>query len=171
MIEPVKGNVIKFRFKEFSSNVYLLRIGKKTILIDTGSKQIRTELIKDLNSLSIKPEEIEIILLTHSHYDHVGNLEIFPNAVIYGNKNDFPQELILDIKKFDIPELQILEAPGHTKGSTCIFFKDEKILFSGDVLFEKGVGRTDLPESVPEEMQNSLEKLSKLDYKILCPGH
>jgi len=54
----------------------------------------------------------------------------------------------------------------------CYLYED--VLFSGDTIFDKEhnyVGRTDLPESNPEAMQESLEKLKKLNYKILCPGH
>lgn len=171
MIVPVKGNVIKLRFKEFSSNVYIIKIKKEIILIDTGAKSARNELLNNLDLLKISPEEINIIILTHNHFDHQGNIELFRNAKAYGNKKDFTEENIIDIKKLEIPEFQIIETMGHTKGSICIFMKEEKILFSGDTLFNRGVGRTDLPESIPEEMEKSLEKLSKINYEILCPGH
>lgn len=171
MIMPVKGNVIKLRFKEFSSNVYIVKIKTDTILIDTGSKSARNELLHDLDLLKISPEEIKKIILTHNHFDHIENIEIFKEAKIYGNKKDFQEENIGDIKDMKISEFQIMEVPGHTKGSICILMKEEKILFSGDTLFNRGIGRTDLPESIPEKMEDSLEKLSKLDYEILCPGH
>ena len=171
MIIPVKGNVIKFHFKKFSSNVYFLKLKKRTMLIDTGSKEIRDELLDNMRSINVIPEEIEIVILTHNHFDHIENLELFINAKVYGNKKDFPYEKILDIKKLNIPELEIIETPGHTKGSTCIFLREEKILFSGDTLFHAGIGRTDLPESLPEEMKRSLEKLDNIEFDILCPGH
>jgi len=48
----------------------------------------------------------------------------------------------------------------------------EKILFSGDTLFEKGIiGRTDIPGSNASDMRESLQKLTRLDFKTLCPGH
>jgi len=48
----------------------------------------------------------------------------------------------------------------------------EKILFSGDTIFHRGtIGRTDLPTSLPKEMDKSLKKLAKYKYDILCPGH
>ena len=45
------------------------------------------------------------------------------------------------------------------------------VLFSGDTLFHNGIGRTDLPKSVPEKMNESLKKLRNLKFEILCPGH
>ncbi len=171
MIIPVKGNVIKLKFKEFSSNVYIVKIKRETILIDTGSKLARNELLNNLDSLKISPEEINMIILTHNHFDHNENIELFKNAKIYGNKEEFPEENIFDINKLKIPEFQIIECPGHTKGSISILLKEERVLFSGDTLFHKGIGRTDLPESVPEKMAITLEKLRKINYEILCPGH
>ena len=44
-------------------------------------------------------------------------------------------------------------------------------LFSGDTIFHNGIGRTDLPNSQPEKMAESLEKIKKLNIKTLCPGH
>ncbi len=65
---------------------------------------------------------------------------------------------------------QIIKTPGHTSGSVCILYKN--ILFSGDTLFNKEqIGRTDLPTSEPSKLQESLKKISYLDFKILAPGH
>ena len=143
MIKKIKKNVWQFYFKEFSSCVYVLKL-KKLILIDTGSKNAQPELLTDLKKLNINPEDIEIIILTHKHYDHIGNLDLFPRAEVFTEKN---------ITELKIPELKIIKTPGHTREDICILYRD--ILFSGDVIFDKNhvyVGRTDLPESSPEKM-------------------
>jgi len=115
------------------------------------------------------PEDIDIILLTHNHWDHAGGIILFPNSEIYGSKKDFGENL-KNIKKLNIPKLKIIETPGHSKGSVCILYNG--ILFSGDTLFHRGTtGRTDLPGSSEEEMKESIKKLKNLNYEILCPGH
>ena len=69
-------------------------------------------------------------------------------------------------------DFEIIETPGHTVGSICILYKPDEVLFSGDTFFKnKQLGRTDLPTSVPEEMQKTVMKLLELNHKILCPGH
>jgi len=114
----------------------------------------------ELKKLKVDPRDIHYILLTHRHWDHIGNLEFFPNAKIYESKNIDELTLIL---------FRPIKTPGHTKDSLSFLYKD--ILFSGDTLFHNGTGRTDLPESDPNKMKESLEKLKKLDYQILAPGH
>jgi len=163
MIKQIKPNIYQLYFQEFGSAVYLIQLNNKNILIDTSSKENKKELIKDLKSLGITILNINIIILTHSHYDHIENNNLFSNAKIYNfdNINQLSQEIL---KQF-----QIIKTPGHTKDSIAILYKD--ILFSGDTLFYNGIGKTNLPESQPKKMQESLNKLKNLNYKILCPGH
>ena len=170
MIKEINKNVTSLNFSNFGSCVYLVKLNKKFILIDTGSILTRNELKKDLEKLKINPKEIEIIILTHNHWDHTGNNKLFSNAKIYGNKKDFKKEKVLDINKLNLKEFKIISTPGHTEGSFCILYKD--ILFSGDTIFHNGyIGRTDLPGGDYDKIQKSLAKLSKIKYKILCPGH
>ena len=64
----------------------------------------------------------------------------------------------------------MLNTPGHTPGSSCFIFDD--LMFTGDTLFNGGIGRTDFAGGSDEDMQNSLNRLSKLpgDYAVY-PGH
>lgn len=169
MIQKIKQNIWQLHFQSFGSCVYLVKLKNKNILIDTGSPLNRNELIEDLRELNLDLNKINILILTHNHWDHAGNIELFKNAKIYGDKQDFKDEKILDINKLNIKEFKIIKTPGHTKGSISLVYQD--VLFSGDTLFYDGIGRTDLPTSIPEKMQESLEKLQKINYKILCPGH
>jgi len=67
-------------------------------------------------------------------------------------------------------ELEVIHTPGHTPGSICI--KVEDMLFSGDTLFRGSIGRTDLYGGSKNDMETSLEKLSKLDEDLkVLPGH
>jgi glyoxylase-like metal-dependent hydrolase (beta-lactamase superfamily II) len=160
MINKIKENVWQLHFKEFGSCVYLIKL-KELILIDTSSKECRNELLSDLKELKIKPEEIKIIILTHDHYDHIENNNLFTQAKIYSKRK---------IGQLNIPEFKFINAPGHSKEDICILYRN--ILFSGDVIFHNGyIGRTDFPESNPKKMQESLEKLKKIKFEILCPGH
>ena len=161
MINKIKENIFQFCFKEFGSCVYFLKLDKN-ILIDTGSKANKSELSEDLNELDLKTEDVDIIILTHSHYDHNGNVDLFSNAKIYDNENISELD-----NKF---RFKIIKTPGHTKDSICLLYED--ILFSGDTIFhEGGRGRTDLPGGSEEEILDSIKRLEDINYKILCPGH
>ena len=173
-----------------SSNLFYL--SEFQTLIDAGDRIDRDEIFSD--SISIfQPTEIKQVIFTHLHYDHIGNFDIFTKANFFASGKEIKalkenrEGTILDpslskifnckiknISSIKLPfnRFLILETPGHTIGSMCIFDKQEKILFSGDTLFFNGnIGRYDLPTSVPGTMKQSLQKLKALDYKILCPGH
>ncbi len=158
------------------SNVYYLE--REKILVDTGMKEY-SSVLKEI------VEKIKIVVFTHLHFDHIGNFELFKNAKFYAAKKEIEffnrnaLGAVLDkelAKKFNVElndvsllkEFEIIETPGHTCGSICLLYKD--VLFSGDTLFENGIGRTDLPSSV-EGIEISLKKLSRIKYEHLCPGH
>jgi glyoxylase-like metal-dependent hydrolase (beta-lactamase superfamily II) len=169
MITKLKQNVWKFSFEKFGSLVYLIKLKDKNILIDAGSPDNIPELENDLKELNLTPEEIDIVILTHNHWDHTGGMILFLDSEFYASTKDFGENL-KDIYKLNIPEFRIIDTPGHSRGGICILYKD--ILFSGDTIFHRGtIGRTDLPGSNEEQMKESLNKLSKIKYKILAPGH
>jgi glyoxylase-like metal-dependent hydrolase (beta-lactamase superfamily II) len=159
-VNKLADNVYQLYFKHFGSCVYVIKQGRDNILIDTSSEENGQELLNELEKLKINPRDVHLILLTHRHYDHTGNLYMFPNAKLYEEKNIDDLNIIL---------FRTIKTPGHTKDSLCFLYKN--ILFSGDTLFHSGIGRTDLPESQPDKMQESLNKLKHLDYEILAPGH
>ena len=123
---------------------------------------------------------LNFILNTHHHYDHIGgNKELKKkyNAKVIGFDGDKDRIPDIDIclkdkevwknKNF---ELKIFHIPGHTSGHICINFYKEKILFTGDTLFSLGCGR--IFEGTYEQMFNSLKLIKSFspDTKIYC-GH
>lgn len=178
MIKKITDEVIEINFFNEGSITYLIKLKDQNILIDTSSKQNKNKLINSLKDLKIKPGEINIIFLTHAHYDHIENLDLFTKAKIYSNfehsinRDHSRKELknLIPIEEQPIKEFTIYKTPGHTPEDIIILYKN--ILFSGDVIFNDGyIGRTDFPESIPEKMKESLEFISKLKFDILCPGH
>lgn len=161
MINKISPEIFQIHFKIFGSCVYLLKLKDKKILIDTSTKENGQELIRDLGELKIKPEQIGIILLTHYHWDHIGNLNLFPNAKIYSSEN---------ISSFPLKEITTIKTPGHSQDSLCFLYED--VLFSGDTIFQdEGRGRADLFGGSEEQILESIKKLKKMKYKTLCPGH
>jgi len=175
-----------------NGNVYVI-LKPEVIVIDTGdsvdSLNIKTELEK-----IVPLKDVKKVFLTHLHYDHAGNVDLFPNAEFYASEvaienykssvKDFfftnisakSDEILRNAKVLpdNISGLKVLKVPGHTRGSVAFLDEERRLLFSGDTLFDKEIiGRTDLPNSIPDVMVKSVDDLKKLvsDGYKLCPGH
>ena len=89
-----------------SVNVYLLRSGGKLILLDTGYGGERGSLLKKLEALKISPDQIDAVLLTHMHGDHIGGLlteqgnAVFPKATIHVSEPEHAENLRARYSKF-----------------------------------------------------------------------
>ena len=156
--------------------------GDKCVLIDPGfdAQQI-------LEQCRAQGKQVEAILLTHGHFDHVGGVKGVATETgckVYIHKADLeiPNRMTLGTVPYtdyyedgDVLELagltfRVLHTPGHTPGSVCLLCGD--VMFSGDTLFAGTCGRTDLPGSSPKQMWQSLARLAALEenYQVL-PGH
>ena len=166
-----------------STNCYMVwGEGDKCVLIDPGF-----EADPILEEVRARGKQVEAILLTHGHFDHVGGVKAIQNETgckVYIHKLDMelPQRLTLgtvpytdnyeegDTLSLAGLEIQVVHTPGHTPGGVCLLCGD--YMFSGDTLFAGTCGRTDLPGSSYKDMWASLARLASLDkdYKVL-PGH
>ena len=93
--------------------------------------------------------------------------QAFPMEPISNFKFLIPRERL-----FQISNMSILSTPGHTPGSVCLYWEKEKVLLSGDTLFQMGYGRTDLPGGNMHQLIMSLESLFQLPADVrVYPGH
>lgn len=166
---------------------------KKGFIVDPGGSS--EDIIKFLEDENITPE---FIILTHGHGDHIGAIKDLKDKYelpVYASEKEeellgdnvmnlsssIPpfkacefkaDRLLKDEEKLDFHgvELKIMETPGHTAGSICIFMED--VIFSGDTLFKSSVGRSDLATGSPFDMADSMKKLKKVEgeYRVLS-GH
>jgi glyoxylase-like metal-dependent hydrolase (beta-lactamase superfamily II) len=176
-----------------NANTYFIK-GSKNILIDPGHQHLFGNVKEQLSRLSISPQDIHVILLTHGHPDHVEAVRSFSNspaliafhetelnfiktlAPHYGSAmgiTDFEPQILLREGDLEVGDLKfkVIHAPGHSPGSICLYWPQKKALFAGDVIFYQGIGRTDLPGGDGEALKESIQRLSKLDVEHLLPGH
>lgn len=179
----------------YDGNVYLV-LDERPILVDAG--MVAGPTLKNIKKY-IDPKTIETIVLTHCHHDHSGaapqikeatGAKLLLSVKEVGCVGDdlttvsylFGQEapeykvdgtlssgMILDTGKW---KLEVLETPGHSEGSICLYERTEKVLFSGDTVFPDGnIGRTDMYGGDTVKLIKSIEKLTELDVKTMYPGH
>ncbi len=193
-IQKITDDIHLIQLGGLESNIYLI---KKKVLIDAGLGFHKKILIKALTSLNLPPDNIDRIIFTHAHYDHIGGASLFKNAKIAIHTDDAPtletgdstkscafafgkelKKTKVDLKLFDSDtiridniSLKVIHTPGHTEGSICLYDKDKKILFTGDTIFSDAIGRTDLPGSDEQEMKQSLDLLKTISVTTILPGH
>ncbi|MGC9315801.1 MAG: MBL fold metallo-hydrolase [bacterium] len=178
---------------DLQTNCYALWDDSKetVLLIDPGAQ---AELIfQVLEEKGLIPTEI---ILTHSHYDHIGAVpkivERFqvPIAIHRDDANNlksakanfsaiFEEEIVFtadrileeaDSWNLDGEKLRVLHTPGHSKGS--IVLAGDNIIFAGDTIFNSGVGRTDLPGGDISTLRKSIARLLQFDDDTeVFPGH
>ena len=168
----------------YQTNTYIVsREGSnKCIVIDPGY-----EADTILNRTALLGLQVEAILLTHAHFDHLGavrgivadtDCRVFveekeltlPPTMTDGPifyTDLYPAEGVICMADLDI---KVIRTPGHTPGSVCLLIADA--MFSGDTLFAGSMGRCDFPGSSIFDMRKSLKKLYNLagDYRVF-PGH
>jgi|TARA_B100000315_G_C14532991_1_gene567100 glyoxylase-like metal-dependent hydrolase (beta-lactamase superfamily II) len=184
----------KLELGPFATNCYVVgsESGNEGMIIDPADDaQTILSNVKD-SGLDIKS-----ILLTHGHLDHIGALKAVKEAtgaeviihsddaailqdqslgMLFGlpyRTPSLPDRLLKDGDSMDIGDLhfQVLHTPGHTPGGICL--QGHGIVFSGDTLFNYGIGRADLPGGNHSQLVNSIHRRLMVlpDDTIIYPGH
>jgi glyoxylase-like metal-dependent hydrolase (beta-lactamase superfamily II) len=124
-----------FAVKSGIANFYLVKSGDSYIAVDTG--ELSGDLaVKELDSLGISSDEVVAVLLTHTHYDHIGAINMFDKATVYiGYDQSGSWESLSDGEVIEILGIQVqcFYASGHAINAAC-YLIDGKYLFSGDTL-------------------------------------
>ncbi len=163
----------------FASNCYIVgsEPTKEGLIIDPGDDA--ADILKSVKELGLK---ISLIVLTHGHMDHVGALKKVKEATgadvaIHTDDSELlpfsPERLLKGGDVIDVDDIHflVLHTPGHSPGSICLL--GHGAVFSGDTLFNYGIGRYDLAGGSYHQLMNSLHtKLMILpDDTIVYPGH
>lgn len=180
---------------ELGTNCYIVYKNSRALIIDPGAESERV--INFLNEKQLTPEAI---VLTHAHFDHIGAVDDVRKAYsipVYLHKDEeewltepsfngsgrFPRTPIvtsppdafivegtMDVGSFTF---DVFHTPGHSPGSTTLIFKESGLIISGDVLFNQGIGRTDLYGGNTEQLITSIQtKVFQLDDTFtVYPGH
>lgn len=144
-------------------NCYVLIENGTCLVVDPGDNYNK---IKEV----IGDNKVLGVLITHSHFDHIGALRNFltkRSIKIFKKSN-------LEEKEYSIGNFhfECIYTPGHSKDSVTFYFKEEKFMLIGDFIFKESIGRCDLPGGSEEEMKESIQKILAYDDDIvLYPGH
>ena len=176
-------------------NAYFID-GPARVLIDPGHRALFDHVDLGLKALDLEIDDIDLVICTHAHPDHLEGVQLFKERSIlfalgeiewkwatgigknmsaaYGidieaiTPDFFLQEGTLSVDGLD---LQVYHTPGHSPGSVCLYWPLQKALFTGDLVFKDGLGRTDLPGGDGTRIKESIQRMAELDVELLLSGH
>jgi hydroxyacylglutathione hydrolase len=176
-------------------NTYFID-GPSRILIDPGHRAMFEHVQRGLEDLNLSIKDIDVVICTHAHPDHLEAVPLLKNtatlftmhetewqwaatmgkqmSAAYGiDIDDFRPDFFLKegTLALDGIELDIIHTPGHSPGSVTLYWPLQKALFTGDLIFKEGLGRTDLPGGDGSQLKESIIGLKELDVEWLLSGH
>jgi hydroxyacylglutathione hydrolase len=200
LCEPVRidDNCFQLRSHSRSGNAYLFKGNKKNVLVDTALPSGAEPLANTLRTIGFSPSEIDIIVLTHEHFDHTGAVPSFgglPTVAAYplaANKinlrDEFatlecafgekftPFEVNWEIVEGTVIDtgfhrLRVVHTPGHSSGGISLVDENSGWLISGDTILKGGPIGGVFGSGNISDMIYSLKTLKGFNPTMLLPGH
>jgi hydroxyacylglutathione hydrolase len=144
-------------------------------------------LVQEMVGDGLDAAAVGLVILTHAHTDHseaAGLIRKEHGALVAASEIEsrmyqrmggavdvYLEEGELLLGQNGRMKLEILLSPGHSPGHITIYWPEQKVLITGDVVFFRSTGRVDLPGGSAAALKQSIEKLSELDVEYLLCGH
>jgi len=197
-IIELQPNIFWLKGKDTSSHSYLIRGDYKNVLIDSGVDKDFSRLQKSLLKVGLKLRDVDIVINTHEHFDHIGANRYFQDYALIAahrfaatkitledryvtlyksgdlNETSLKVHLWLENRfRFDLGNysLEVVHTPGHTSGSICIYEFIQRILFTGDTIFAGGTLSYIGESGSVGDYINSISLLATRKIEELYPGH
>ena len=170
--------------------------GDLPVIVDPGHQHLVKSLITLMEKDGNRFEDVRVIIATHGHPDHLEAIQTFARAGVQVAMHEDEWKFLREVggqfyraMGVEMPDLkisfflregelklgsktfQVIHTPGHSPGSISLYWPEKKALFTGDVVFPMGVGRTDFPGGDGGLLRDSIERLSRLDAEYLLSGH
>ena len=197
-IIELQPDIFRIKGHGTSSHSYIIKGDYGNLLIDSGLDANFLTLQQSLLKIGLKIRDIDIVVNTHEHFDHIGANRYFQDhALIAAHRfaatkitlddryvtlyrsadlNEIPMKVHLWLEsksRLDLGNysLNIIHTPGHTSGSICIYESSRKILFTGDTVFAGGTLSYIAESGSVGDYINSILSLSTRQILEIYPGH
>ena len=163
---------------EAHSTSTLIRTDDRIIVVDTSSRYLRPALKSSFRELGVFAKDVDTVVLTHLHADHMENLDLFPNAKIYlheGSETPADFEHVTVTEDMDLAEgVRLVHTPGHTMDGMSVFVKaDRRYAIAGDAIPLEGNVRQKVPPRLncdPDLAMKSIKTIVGF-ADVIVPGH
>lgn len=161
-----------------SSTVTLVKDGPANILVDTGNHEIEKKLISALKKEGLKPTDINYVIITHHHADHVANKHLFRSAIFTDwltsyKKDKFvvDYDILAKGKNIISPNVYLIPTPGHSDDACSVIVNTTKgiMAVSGDLFVTKQVEKNIYVTDKKEYIKSAKKIIALADY--IVPGH
>lgn len=197
-VVELKEGIYQFVNPKPACHVYLVKGTRKNLLIDTGLPQTTDYLVRCLWEVGLEIADINLVVLTHEHMDHIGGLPLFMNTAVVAahslaaNKIFLQDEFVMMTKAFTDKRdafnvdlclegeatielgnynFQVLHTPGHSSGCICLYEADRRLLFTGDTITAGGGMAGIFGSGSISDYIRTLKKLSAMRISEFYPGH
>lgn len=197
-IIELEENIFLLKGEDTGSHCYLIKGDYKNVLVDSGLDKNFTRLQKSLLRVGLKIRDVDIVINTHEHFDHIGANRYFQDYALIaahrfaatkitvedryvtmytsGDLNELSLRIHLWLEnrfRFDLGNysLEVVHTPGHTSGSICLYEVTRKILFTGDTIFAGGTLCYISESGSVGDYINSISLLATRKISELYPGH
>ncbi len=159
------------------STSVLIRADDRLIVVDPSTEYMRPAIKTSFKQIGVFPKDVDTVILTHSHHDHVGNLNLFPKAKVLIHSGGEP---IARAEEFDGEELEvckgvrIVHTPGHCPEECSVFVEaDRRYAIAGDTVPLEDNYRQMVPPARNCDRERAFESLKRVcGYAdVVVPGH
>lgn len=163
---------------EAHSTSTLIRTDDRFIIVDTSTRKFKPELKTSLKCIGIRASDVDTIVLTHSHHDHVENIDMFPNAkiMIHAGDNDFFREAeIIEKDTLIAKGVELRYTPGHSWDSMSVFVDgyNGKYVIAGDAIPLEDNFKKNIPPMIHVCKDAAVKSIKTISNyaNVIVPGH
>ncbi|MBR7152819.1 MAG: MBL fold metallo-hydrolase [Candidatus Methanomethylophilaceae archaeon] len=173
LLRDEEGNILKA-----DSTSVLIRAGGHIIVVDPSTEYMRPSLKTSFRQIGVLPKDVDMVVLTHDHDDHIGNLDMFQNASVYvheGFGRQVPRMTVVKGEDFQLCKgVRLVHTPGHCDCHMSVFVDaDRHYVVAGDAIPLEDNFRRRVPPALNTDRDAALESIKKIGAyaDVVIPGH
>lgn len=174
--ESIPEKKVVNRISKIRSSSTLIK-GEKTILVDSSHFQFKDDLINALKENEVGPDDVDFLINTHTHRDHISNNHLFKNATLVHHKGvwypDGSIEAYKKVEDIQVPGIKLIPTYGHTSDSISIILESDNktYVISGDAFKEDIIRKNiQIGYTKSSEYRNNVKNILEI-ADVIIPGH
>ena len=168
-----EGNIL-----EANSTSVLIRTPDRLIVVDPSTDYMKPMVKSSFRQIGVFPKDVDTVILTHAHRDHVENLRFYKNAKVYihsGASEEIPGATVIDEDEFRVCDgVTIVHTPGHCPEECSVFVEaDRRYVIAGDTIPLEDNFRKNVPPAISSDRDLALQSIKRVRRyaDVVIPGH